>query len=278
MLETRSYSYVLSAQAKFLVSPLWPLNMSNSPFNNTWPLPLCPPNALTPCTLDHEWGLSYVPTYPGHRKACQMNTNCVTSPGSRRFPVFLGVRGSVWPRRSPDRIGRRATLPTGSLILGSARRLLSRRSRILEGLLARDRCQLLIKCMDLRHGNSFGGGGGDEGCFVGPDVHLTTIRTLDIKLATLLQTLASAPDCPKVGSADFGERLTVVQKTSVSWASKLVTCACIGFGTWPGLLGTTGRRGLVRSRVRFDVLRARKRSSERMHIALRMRMTTSDGR
>lgn len=38
------------------------------------------------------------------------------------------------------------------------------------------------------------------------------MRTLDIKLATLLQTLASPPDCPKVGSMDFGERLTVVLK------------------------------------------------------------------
>ena len=45
---------------------------------------------------------------------------------------------------------------------------------------------------------------------MGANVHLTTILTLDIKLATLLQTLASAPDCPKVGSIDFGERLTIV--------------------------------------------------------------------
>lgn len=52
------------------------------------------------------------------------------------------------------------------------------------------------------------------------NVHLTTIRTLDIKLAILLQTLASTPGCPNVGSIDFGERLTVViRKRSVSWTS-----------------------------------------------------------
>lgn len=52
------------------------------------------------------------------------------------------------------------------------------------------------------------------------NVHLTTIRTLDIKLAILLQTLASTPGCPNVGSMDFGERLTVViRKRSVSWMS-----------------------------------------------------------
>lgn len=44
------------------------------------------------------------------------------------------------------------------------------------------------------------------------------MRTLDIKLAILLHTLASTPGCPNVGSMDFGERLTV------------------GFGKWVSLL------------------------------------------
>lgn len=52
-------------------------------------------------------------------------------------------------------------------------------------------------------------GEGGQGMCPWSDVHLTTIRTLDIKLATLLQTLASAPGWPKAGSMDFGERLTV---------------------------------------------------------------------
>lgn len=109
------------------------------------------------------------------------------------------------------------------------------------------------------------------------------MRTLDIKLATLLQTLASPPDCPKVGSMDFGERLTVVLK-NVSLVAILAGHTVLMPGALLAGLASDKHRK-VQSRVsqkggrdralsRFNVLRARKRSSERMHIALRMRMTT----
>lgn len=131
-----------------------------------------------------------------------------------------------------------------------------------------------------------GGGGATKGDDSGAqNVHLTTIRTLDIRLAILLQTLASAPDCPKVGSIDFGERLTVVfGERSVSWMFRSHRVH-IGRSSLPGQPLTTPRGAALGTErgtqdwclCKFDVLRARKRSSERMHIALRMRMTTGGG-
>lgn len=125
-----------------------------------------------------------------------------------------------------------------------------------------------------------------KGMILGPvDVHLTTMRTLDIKLAILLQTLASTPGCPNVGSMDFGERLTVVLE-EVSLLEILAVHVLVHIGRplcqarmrrdRKARLGGSdeGRRW---SLGEFDVLRARKRSSERMHMALRMRMTTGDG-
>lgn len=88
------------------------------------------------------------------------------------------------------------------------------------------------------------------------------IRTLAIKLMILPFTLWSGPDCPKAGSYDLAEKPTVSVTKGFALISLILSFA----------FGATGYFQ-IDERLR-DVLRARKRSSDRIAIALMRRMVT----